>query len=139
MLQKQLPLSIKCQEGLLFFPRESSCFVSALLHNFIPDELVLPDVPIVIKKCPGIPVKVSHSFIREDYPVYYRGHGFFGRQCCNNRVNPVCIIRMNRGGKKKPDGVFFFPVEEAEKCGIGTQTCLLYTSPSPRDGLLSRM
>ena len=23
--------------------------------------------------------------------------------------------------------------------GIGTYTCLLYTSPSPRDGLLSRM
>ena len=23
--------------------------------------------------------------------------------------------------------------------GVGTMTCLLYTSPSPRDGLLSRM
>ena len=34
---------------------------------------------------------------------------------------------------------FFDQVEHADELGFGVGCCLLYTSPSPRDGLLSRM
>ena len=41
--------------------------------------------------------------------------------------------------RKKKERIKRGSPERMRKPGENTQTCLLYTSPSPRDGLLSRM
>ena len=38
-----------------------------------------------------------------------------------------------------PDGIVVRPLAAINRSSISYDTCLLYTSPSPRDGLLSRM
>ena len=53
-------------------------------------------------------------------------------KCNTNYINAevVCVISNN------PNAL---GIERAKSVGIKTIVCLLYTSPSPRDGLLSRM
>ena len=53
-----------------------------------------------------------------------------------NQINCISIIGTN--GKYSTIQALYAILKEAKyKCNI--YTCLLYTSPSPRDGLLSRM
>ena len=47
----------------------------------------------------------------------------------------MCLDEM----EKSPKPVASCAMPAAEGMNIKTNTCLLYTSPSPRDGLLSRM
>ena len=51
-------------------------------------------------------------------------------------IDHVATLRNARGGNF-PDVIKAAKV--VEKSGADLITCLLYTSPSPRDGLLSRM
>ena len=77
------------------------------------------------------------------------------KTCSGNYINfesELCALKKIRGElyKMKGDGHSGFfqdcevskwePEECSKKCAGGEQKlCLLYTSPSPRDGLLSRM
>ena len=56
-------------------------------------------------------------------------------------TDDVGIQALNRDyrGQDKPTNVLSFPVIEAPGLLGDIIFCLLYTSPSPRDGLLSRM
>ena len=56
-------------------------------------------------------------------------------------VGPVTTRKLNDAGVHSiMDLIVRGPVEVAELTGMDIDTaCLLYTSPSPRDGLLSRM
>ena len=58
----------------------------------------------------------------------------FTAACTNKKVNnPLANV-----GSKQPDKVLFDRAMDAMK-HAKYDDCLLYTSPSPRDGLLSRM
>ena len=50
------------------------------------------------------------------------------------RRGPGVVIEQNYRGIAPMDGF-----EQVEELYMVPDTCLLYTSPSPRDGLLSRM
>ena len=48
------------------------------------------------------------------------------------------VVELKSGAKKKTERKFF-PGYILIEMEMNDDTCLLYTSPSPRDGLLSRM
>ena len=54
---------------------------------------------------------------------------------------PIQFGMMNTAGLYAPTGVLYdnVKVTQATTEEEATASCLLYTSPSPRDGLLSRM
>ena len=51
------------------------------------------------------------------------------------RLRSECPVHWSDGLTNFPDDAGYWSVTKAED----VHTCLLYTSPSPRDGLLSRM
>ena len=51
----------------------------------------------------------------------------------------ACDSAEQRKEKYKEEGRQFLKDGNLEKAGLAFKNCLLYTSPSPRDGLLSRM
>ena len=71
-----------------------------------------------------------------------------GARSGRSRVNPVMylpdgdrwVVFASKGGAPTSPDWYHNIVANADiSIEVGTDTCLLYTSPSPRDGLLSRM
>ena len=54
-------------------------------------------------------------------------------------VSKVGVFIQLSGGLAGPDGMERGPEDSIHVAHAGNGCCLLYTSPSPRDGLLSRM
>ena len=64
-------------------------------------------------------------------------------------IKPNTLARQRSGGYGIPfhrltkpgtmKGIILYNVDDIEEALARAKTCLLYTSPSPRDGLLSRM
>ena len=70
----------------------------------------------------GIELLISHDTANMNYLTGYDAWSFYYAQAVIVHVNadePLCWVRKQDSG--------------------GAYICLLYTSPSPRDGLLSRM
>ena len=51
---------------------------------------------------------------------------------------PVKVMQFGEGNFLRAFVDYFYDIAN-EKAGYNGKVCLLYTSPSPRDGLLSRM
>ena len=71
--------------------------------------------------------------------IHVLGCGPYGKEALVSKV-PIKGVADLKGVKiRSPGDLIFTPLRSATPL-IGTlETCLLYTSPSPRDGLLSRM
>ena len=54
-------------------------------------------------------------------------------------TNPTLIMKSGRDPEEVYQEIKDIGIRDISMEVIGTDTCLLYTSPSPRDGLLSRM
>ena len=114
--------------------------VGAAAVNF-PDVLLIADKYQVSVPTPFVPGSEFAGTIVEigsetnDFVVGDRvtGTGMFGAFAEEVTVDPAALVRI-------PDGV---DDRTAAAFGVAYRTayhtCLLYTSPSPRDGLLSRM
>eukprot|EP01016_Furgasonia_blochmanni_P050109 TRINITY_DN7689_c0_g1_i7.p1 TRINITY_DN7689_c0_g1~~TRINITY_DN7689_c0_g1_i7.p1 ORF type:complete len:462 (+),score=93.55 TRINITY_DN7689_c0_g1_i7:64-1449(+) len=70
----------------------------------------------------GNEVRSAYSTERADQPVFL-----------TEKEAPVQPTRLGQGNARNP------PSRKGYSQDIGSNPCLLYTSPSPRDGLLSRM
>ena len=75
--------------------------------------------------------------------AYLRNNGLWNtthtiKTRCNGRCEdaPTCIVSNGDYWYKELTPEKIIPIVKSH---IETNTCLLYTSPSPRDGLLSRM
>ena len=94
-----------------------------------------PDIPF--PQSPVLP-----TMLAETHEIEFSCHKGIGcwNACCSNidiSLTPYDVLRMKtRLGMTSTEFLKDYTVPyEMEKDGI----CLLYTSPSPRDGLLSRM
>ena len=80
----------------------------------------------------GIELLISHDTNNMNYLTGYDAWSFYYAQCAIVHVNadePLCFVRAQDSG-----GAYIKTYLKDENI-----ICLLYTSPSPRDGLLSRM
>ena len=75
--------------------------------------------------------------IKDEQGIHARPAGLFVKEAA---AFP-CKVTIEKDGKEADAKRIFAVMGLAVKCGqeITLKTCLLYTSPSPRDGLLSRM
>ena len=88
-----------------------------------------------------------------DRQIKFDGHSvpsgaYYGQTAEGLRF--IAVVRVNQIGMVWRSGKGLVPWEKSynqtvvdfirsEPVGVNSETCLLYTSPSPRDGLLSRM
>ena len=82
----------------------------------------------------------DHLLLVEHPPVYTLGKNA-PKEDLLNLVNDASVIQTDRGGKVTfhgPGQLVGYPILDLNHYKRSI-TCLLYTSPSPRDGLLSRM
>ena len=63
-----------------------------------------------------------------------------GKKIDNQKFENILISNVDQIVKRQLEvGIDFISDGEMSKISYATYICLLYTSPSPRDGLLSRM
>ena len=115
-----------------------------LISRKLPSEVLRAsqgrfDVSIRDKKFPMDATEARSALHDYDAIVPTLGDNF-SQRVFDDSPNPRCKILANFGV-----GYNHINVDAAKLAGIvvtntpGAVTCLLYTSPSPRDGLLSRM
>ena len=101
-------------------------------------EMKLPKI-VVLKKY----INVTHTpkfsrrnvYLRDNYICQYCGNKFKADDLTFDHVMPRC-----KGGKTTWDNIVTACREcNGKKGGKTLEDCLLYTSPSPRDGATSRM
>ena len=80
----------------------------------------------IIEICEGESITLGHSSTSYDTVTWFSGDG------SNSSDNDVSFTYNN-------PGTYTISLEASNADGANTATCLLYTSPSPRDATLSRM
>ena len=136
--QEEQLLNAVMEDGV---PRYLMCGIDSLRKMCAGYESVRDDTSFTLKPdrtCPWF--CMNHSFVAEgggagvdnvtvDVPFMGRKlrSGDNVREILDDASNGI-VVRVDAGVKKGTELLFGYPY-----------TCLLYTSPSPRDGLLSRM
>ena len=77
---------------------------------------------------------LSYLLLIQNKNFNSKKHFLFSKKCIGGYLSYLLLIQNKNFNFKA-----FFYFQKSVKGGPFTKTCLLYTSPSPRDGLLSRM
>ena len=113
----------------------SSSNILRIIKNTYPE--------IITKTIPGIS-SLSAAAALNDFDLVKKGETLIIKECPSSNSELTSLIRESKGNKivlaiMKVGKRWNLVREILKNEDILNKSCLLYTSPSPRDGLLSRM